>query len=162
MILRLVGHRERVGYTEVVDGELARCTVVDATDARRDVTCRTRTFADLQSTATPYILFVFTSSRQSAVIYLVCSTANLSAWRHLIMLSAGCEVTRGRLSVRTAVQSRTRLGRGTCYIGELSIPTGALIWPCGKAVQHETSDSHRTPSRRNFWAGKSCGTENLR
>lgn len=65
MILRLDGHRERVGNTVVVDGELAWYAVVDATDARRDVTCRTRTFADLQSTATPYL---FTSSRQSTVI----------------------------------------------------------------------------------------------
>jgi len=57
MILRLDGHRERVDYTLVVDGEVVRrCR--DATDARRDVTCRTRTFADLQSTATANSLLV--------------------------------------------------------------------------------------------------------
>ena len=111
MVLRLESLRERVGYTIVVDGEfsLARCTVVDATDARRDVTCRTRTFADLQYTATPSL---FTSPRRSAV---VC-TANSSARRHLILLF--CEVVRVRLSVWYGyVQQysvKTRLGRGTC------------------------------------------------
>ena len=34
MVLRWYDRRERVGYTAVVDGERARCTLVDATDAR--------------------------------------------------------------------------------------------------------------------------------
>jgi hypothetical protein len=82
MVLRLESLRERVSYTVVLVAD----AVVDATDARRDVTCRTRTFADLQYTATPSL---FTSPRRSVV---VC-TANSSAWKHLILLSARwCEV----------------------------------------------------------------------
>src|SRR6267154_1932696 len=142
MVVRGPPYGSRIGWPSrtrrlyggtVVDGELARCTVVDATDARRDVTCRTRTFADLQSTATPY------SSRQSTVIYFVC-TANLSAWRHLILLFARCEVTRARLSVLYVQQYRVKHGWAGAPVIPVNylIPSSALILAMrqGSATRH--------------------------
>ena len=84
----------------------------------------------VKSTATPYL-----SLRQSAVIYLVCSTANLSAWRHLIL---PCEV--GKLLLSRHYRVINTAG-APVLSANYPIPASAPIWPCGRAVQRAGLDA---------------------
>ena len=85
-------------------------------------------------------LFVF-PLRRSAVVYLLCFTANLSAWRQFNFLST-VMYEGGRATYSCAVPLLLKHGRARGHLFmsvNFLIPTSALVWPCGGAVQRATS-----------------------